>query len=173
MINKSGQHGTKSLLRKELGVRKRKSANAGNSEGWEPSACKKRKDSIPEEVKERVKEFYLSPNISREVPDKHEAIKVNNKDKVLIVQRHYMSMEIQDACEEYKRAYSDDRLGLTSFYKLRPKQVKKAAETNRHTCLCQKCCSAALRAALPNHRVRSGKSGTRPKNRSLRYFVQR
>ena len=31
----------------------------------------------------------------------------------------------------------------------------------------------ALRAAVPNHRVRSGKSGSRPKNRSLRYFVQR
>ena len=37
---------------------------------------------------ERVKEFYLSPNISREVPDKREAIKVKDKDKVLIVQRH-------------------------------------------------------------------------------------
>lgn len=57
-----------------------------------------------------------------------------------------MSMEIQDACEEYKQAYSDDRLGLTSFYKLCPKQVKKVAETNCHTCLCQKCCSAALKA---------------------------
>lgn len=55
-----------------------------------------------EEVKEQEKEFYLSPNISREVPDKREAIKVNDKDKVLIVQRHYMSMAIQDACEEYK-----------------------------------------------------------------------
>ena len=145
VINKSGQYGSKSL-RKELGVRKRKSANAGNSEGWEPSARKKRKDSIPEEEKEQVKEFYLSPNISREVPDKREAIKVKDKDKVLIVQRHYMSMAIQDAYEEYKRAYPDDKLGLTSFYKLRPKQVKKVAETNRRTCLCQKCCNAALKA---------------------------
>ena len=30
-----------------------------------------------------------------------------------------------------------------------------------------------LRAVVPNHQVRSGKGGTRSKNRSLRYFVQR
>ena len=146
VINKSGQYGSRFLLRKELGVRKRKSANVENPEGWEPSARKERKDSIPEEVKERVKEFYLSPNITREVPDKREAIKVKDKDKVLIVQGHYMSKAIQDAYEEYNRAYPNDKLGLTSFNKLRPKQVKKVAETNRRTCLCQKCCNAAIKA---------------------------
>lgn len=57
-----------------------------------------------------------------------------------------MSMAIQDAYEEYNRAYPDDKLGLTSFNKLCPKQVKKVAERNRCTCLCQKCCNAALQA---------------------------
>lgn len=66
-------------------MRKRKFVNVGNFEGWEFSVCKKRKDSILKEVKERVKEFYLSFNISREVLDKREVIKVKDKDKVSIV----------------------------------------------------------------------------------------
>ena len=149
VINKSGQYGVKTALRKMLKVRKNlKTSVKQPAECWQPRARKTRKDSIPETVKERVKAFYLSPDISREVPDKRSVIKIKDQEasKVLILPRHNMSRSIQEAFDLYKQSYPDDKLGFTSFHKLRPKQVKKLSETNRRTCLCQKCCNAALKA---------------------------
>ena len=112
---------------------------------------KQRKDIVPDQFKERIQEFFLSPVVSREVPDKREAIKIKDKktSKVMVVQRHCMSMSIQDAHTVYKELHPEYKIGLISFSKLRPIQVKTVTETNRRTCLCQQCCNAALKGLSP------------------------
>lgn len=129
-----------------LKLKQRKLSKKESVKWWQPNARKKRQDGLSNQTKQRVQEFYLSPDVSREVPDKRAAIKVKENNKVRIVQRHNMTMTLADAHSVYQKLYPDDRIGLTSFTKLRPLQVKKVSETSRRTCLCQACCNAALKA---------------------------
>ena len=146
IINKSGKF-ARTSLQKKLDLRKEKPKKVQETEWWKPKTRKPRKDRVPDQVKERIKEFFLSPAVSREVPDKRAAIKIKDKktSKVRVVQRHYMSMSIQDAHTVYKQLHPEDKIGLTSFSRLRPIQVKTVTKTNRRTCLCQQCCNAALK----------------------------
>lgn len=137
-------------LRKKLGVSKAK--RSATNPSWWKTKTKKRKDAIPAVVKQRVQNFYLSPDISREVPDKRATIKIKEKGgkKVQILQRHNMMMTLDDAYRIYKEENPTDKIGMSSFAKFRPIQVKKVSETNRRSCLCQTCCNAALKAEALN-----------------------
>ncbi|KAI8487953.1 hypothetical protein Bbelb_344010 [Branchiostoma belcheri] len=141
VVNKSK---SPTALRKKLLIRKTKMKQQ-DKQWWRPKVRKQRKDIIPEQVKQKVREFYLSPEISREVPDKRAAVKIKEGSKVTLVQRHTMTMTLEEAFGIFKKMYPEDKLALTSFSKLRPLQVKKASETSRRTCLCQVCCNPALK----------------------------
>ena len=134
---------TKHKLLKHLKMRKEK-VQRKNLPWWATSR-EKRKDCIPEIVKEQVKYFYLSAAISREVPDKKAALKVREGTGFSTVQRHNMVMTLEDAFDIFKRTYPETKIGFTAFRKLRPIQVIRVLETNRRTCLCQPCCNAALK----------------------------
>ena len=59
-------------------------------------------------------------------------------------QKFVMTMAIKDAHEAFLKKYPERKIGLTSFFKLKPTSVKKVSETNRRCCLCTICCNAAL-----------------------------
>ena len=145
VVDKKRKKRITAALHSKLNLRKVKKQKQKN-QWWQPKTRKQRKDSIPETVKQRVRDFYLSSEISREVPDKRAAIKVKEGGQVQLVERHNMCMILGDAYHLYKKMYPEDKIGLTAFSKLRPLQVMKVSETSRRTCLCQICCNPALKA---------------------------
>ena len=59
-------------------------------------------------------------------------------------QTFVMTMTVNDAHETFLKKYPERKIGLTSFFKLKPTSVKKVSETNRRCCLRTICCNAAL-----------------------------
>ena len=113
---------------------------------WQEKKRKRRKDKIPDTVRCRVESFYLSPEISRELPLKREAMKVKDESgAVVTVQKNIMVMSMKEAFGAYKGKYPDDKIGLTTFKGYKPKNIKKVSETNRRTCLCTACSNVALK----------------------------
>ena len=112
---------------------------------WEAKPRKKRKDCLKDFVKQDVAMFFMSEEISREVPNKREVVTIKGDDKKERVSKHVMIMTMKDAFELFKRKHKDVKIGFTSFCKLKPKQVRKVSETNKRSCLCQICCNAALK----------------------------
>ena len=56
-----------------------------------------------------------------------------------------MTMTLEEAHKLYKTRNPSHKIGLTSFSKLKPVNVKKVSETSRRYCLCQICCNIALK----------------------------
>ena len=56
-----------------------------------------------------------------------------------------MLMSLEDAYNVFVKTYPNMKIGFTMFRKLRPVQVSWASETNRHSCLCEKCSNVALK----------------------------
>lgn len=97
-------------------------------------------------VRTSVEAFFLSPEISREIPLKKEAIKVKDvTGSSKTVQKNVMVMSVQEAFGAYKSKFSENKVGLTTFKSLKPKNVKKVSETNRRTCLCTICSNVSLK----------------------------
>lgn len=55
-----------------------------------------------------------------------------------------MTATIADAHKAFQQKHPDQTIGLTTFYKLKPTNVRKVCETNRKCCLCQIYCNAAF-----------------------------
>ena len=108
---------------------------------WQSAPRKKRSDSTPESTKEKIQSFFLSLEISREVPHKKD-IKSHKGNKA---QTHIMTMTLSDAYDAFKMKYPSIKVGLTTFKKLKPFNVKRVSETSHRSCLCQICCNLALK----------------------------
>ena len=89
-------------------------------EWWKQKQRKKRSDTIKADVKESVKQFFLSAEISREVPAKREVVRVKTPTGKETLQKHAMTMTLEDAHKLYKVRNPDHKIGLTSFSKLKP-----------------------------------------------------
>ena len=112
---------------------------------WESELRKRRKDRLSPEVKEAVADFYHQPEISREVPGKAAVVVTKEKGKTVALTKHLMSMTMEEAYKRFKEIKPEIKIGLTSFKKLKPFNVKKVSELSRRTCLCTTCCNLALK----------------------------
>jgi hypothetical protein len=59
-----------------------------------------------------------------------------------------MTMTIEEAHKLYKTRNLSYKIGLTSFSKLKPVNVKKVSETSRRSRLCQICCNIVLKVEV-------------------------
>ena len=66
---------------------------------WKNIKRKKHRDRISDELCEQVKDFFLSPEVSRECPCKREAIK--DKETKTIIQKNIMVLTMQEAVHKY------------------------------------------------------------------------
>ncbi len=113
---------------------------------WEIKGRKKRKDRLSEAVKEQVQQFFLQPEISREMPGKSEVVIVKGEGgQKTAVTKHNMSMTLEQAYMKFTETYPDTKIGRTAFKKLKPHNVKIVTETSRRTCLCTTCCCLSLK----------------------------
>lgn len=131
-------------LRRYFKLKKKKMSLPG---WWKDAKRKKRKDRIPDDVRALVREFYLSPDTSRPVPNVREVMWVLDEEtgQKRKVQKHVMLMTLAEAFKEFKRQYPEVKVGFSTFKSLKPMHVKKVSETSRRTCLCTICCNVALK----------------------------
>ena len=130
---------------------------------WKPKARKIRKDRIPESTREKVKSFYLSLEISRQVPNKKDVKSVEGEK----IQQHIMTMTLSYAFEVFKKKYPNVKLGLTTFKKLKPANVKRVSETSHKSCLCQICCNLSLKIDGLNKYSQTGDGSLKEKMKGL------
>lgn len=139
-----GKANSKKEVLRYLGLSKNKKTQ--NTSWWKQKPRKRRKDRISEAIKTRVSEFYLSQEVSREVPNKKDVLCVKQGTCKTYIQKHVMTMTSADAYHTYRTKYPDDKIGLSTFKKLKPLHVRRVSETNRKSCLCQICCNIALKS---------------------------
>ena len=120
----------------------RRNAAGNMNQWWQVQARKRRKDSIPDNVKNLITDFFLSSEISRENPGKRYVMQVDGNK----VQRHCMTVTLKEAFTLFKQKHPAVKVGFTMFRTCKPIQVYKVSETSRRTCLCMKCCNCALKA---------------------------
>ena len=132
---------TKRSMQKKTGL-KRQSVH--EKTWWECRKRKIRSDKTTEQTEKAVRAFYKSGEVSRCLPSKKDVNK-NNEPKFV------MTVPIREAFLAFKKKYPYRKIGITNFYKLKPKNVKKVSETNRKCCLCQVCCNAALALEAMNN----------------------
>ena len=108
------RYGLKTKLKRKLNVKNVSS----KEEFWKSKVRKTRKDKIAEEVKKELEEFYLRGDISKGLPSKRDVCKVKDKEgKAQVLQKHLMSMTLQEAFTMYKEENPGRKIGFTSFRK--------------------------------------------------------
>ena len=55
-------------------------------------------------------------------------------------------MTSADAYHAYKTKFPKDKIGFSTFKKLKPPHIRRVSETSRKSCLCQICCNIALKS---------------------------
>ena len=138
--------GSKKIQRKienKIGLRKPKKKISGSPWRMIPSR-KVRKDKINDDQRKEITDFFMSGEVTREVPNRKEVSNKTNMGKMI------MTMPIKEAFAIYKRKFPTRKVDFTAFYKLKPSNIKKVSETNRRCCLCQLCCNVALLVEAAN-----------------------
>ncbi len=103
---------------------------------WEIKGRQNRKDHLSEAVKEQVQQFFLQPEISREIPGKSEVVIVKGEGgQKTAVTKHNISMTLEQVYIKFTETYPDTKIGITAIKKLKPHNVKIVTETSRRICL--------------------------------------
>ena len=91
--------------------------------------------------KKKISDFYQSDEISRVNPSGGRALKI-------LGALRYMNYPISNAYQIFKSYNPDDIVGLSSFFALRPKNVKTISKTPHNNCLCVYSLRSLLRRAF-------------------------
>lgn len=94
-------------------------------------------NKIPDEIRNRIQEFYLRSDISWTAPGRKDSITVVRDGKKVKEQRHYLLMTIQEAFALYKEENPNDSVKLTSFKSFRPDVVLFRSDMPHNVCVCQ------------------------------------
>jgi hypothetical protein len=106
---------------------------------------KRRKDSISEDTKTKVKQFWLSAEISRPLPLKKA---VKKKRATYLLECTYTK-----AFKLFKREYPEIKIGYVKFISLKPANVRHMKALERIVCCCQKCENIKLKIDCLNRKV--------------------
>ncbi|XP_071127393.1 uncharacterized protein [Mytilus edulis] len=134
-------------LRKNLGLPARRVAGGqrirsrilkSESSAWALTQQKTRKDSISEETKKTVYNFWLSDGISHPTGNKSD-IKRERLGPNLYTSHmtHVLEKTQTDAYLDFVAKYPEIKIGQRAFEKLRPFFVRPASEKDRNTCCCR------------------------------------
>ena len=97
-----------------------------NSKAWRILTPRKNPKSLSEEDKERIKQFWLSPGISRVSPNKTIVVKRKSKFQDSVVESvFYRQSTVSEAFDEFKVEHPDLKCCRGTFFKYKPKNVKK------------------------------------------------
>ena len=94
--------------------------------------------TLSNETAEKVRQFYMRDDVSREMPGKKDFLSVvNDNGKREHMQKRLMLCNLREAHQLFKRENPDVVVGLSKFSELRPAQCILAGPTGTHTvCVC-------------------------------------
>jgi len=98
------------------------------------------------EVSEKVKEHWLSEEVSRCLPLKK---RVKKGKPMYLLEMTYMN-----AFKSFKLKHPEIKLGYVTFIKLKPKNVRHLKAAERIVCVCIKCENASLKLQALNRLIR-------------------
>lgn len=94
--------------------------------------------SMPTSTENKVREFYQNDEISWQAPGRKDFVRVGNliqpKENV---QKKIMLMTIDEAFESFKTVHPEVQIGRSSFFKLRPANVKPSSDMPHNVCVCR------------------------------------
>ena len=89
---------------------------------------------ISQEILNRVNNFYCDDFYSRVMPNKKNVIKISDNE---FRSQRLMLLNFNELYAEYKKTYPDDKIGFTTFYRLKPKECIIAGSSGTHSiCVC-------------------------------------
>ena len=62
---------------------------------------------------------------------------------------------MREAYDRFKDRHLNEKIGLTSFTRLKPPYVRKVSDTSKKSCMCNICCNIALKAEAVNNLINS------------------
>ena len=128
-------------LKCNLSIKKKKTKS-----WWKPAVRKDRKDRTTLEVREEIRNFFWLPEVSRDVPNKKDVIRIKNAEgQKIAFQKKVMILSLSEAFQLYMTQHPDRKLSFSTFYKQKPKNVRRISETFRRSCLCTICCNMSLK----------------------------
>lgn len=94
--------------------------------------------TLPEETVNRVKQFYLRPEISYICPGKRDYVTINDNGEKLTEQRRLLLMNLKEAYKVFKEENNNCQLSFTKFTTLRPPQCILALDGagTHNVCVC-------------------------------------
>ena len=106
------------------------------------------REGISHETEQEVKDFYVRPDISVCLPDQNKVTKHGV--------RYHLQLTLEKAFHTFASDHPQNKIGLSSFKKRRPKNVKPIDSTPYKDCICEYCANLALQLkSLSTHLVRS------------------
>ena len=102
----------------------------------EPNPKKGRR--LDSDIVNKVKEFYLSEEISRTMPGKKDTVSVSVNGERKSLQKHLILCNLTEAYAKFKEKYPEMKIGFSKFAELRPKQCVLPGASGTHSvCVCQ------------------------------------
>ncbi len=131
----------KKLMKSNLRIKKK------HANWWSIAKKKHRSDRLRPEIRHLVKEFYFKAEVTRDVPNKKDVIHIKDEDsKRIAVEKQMLILTLHEAYELFQVTYPDVKISFSSFYKLKPRNVRCISETSRRSCLCTTCANLSLKA---------------------------
>lgn len=99
---------------------------------------KKRGRFISDVIVNKVREFYLSDEISRVMPGKRDSISVKTDRGRQNIQKRLLLQNLKDLHASFTKKYAGLKISLSKFFKLRPNECILANENGCHNvCVCK------------------------------------
>jgi hypothetical protein len=107
--------------------------------------------ALPQEISERILDFYQLDEYSRMCPGKKECVAVKKQNVKEYKQKLLLLINLKELYAEYTKRNPNDKIGFSKFCELRPKWVIPVTASGMHSvCVCQQHQNAKLlTAALP------------------------
>lgn len=99
------------------------------------------KNSMPDDTKQKVIDFYYNDVISRILPGKKDVKSVKNPltNKRIKLQKRLLMLNLKEVYQLFKTENSDEKIGLAKFCELRPAEVQTVGSKDHDMCCCPYC----------------------------------
>ena len=111
---------------------------SGLLKGLVTEVKKKAKDALNAEVLQKVRDFWLSPGITRVSTCKRDVIRIPREDgTVERASMQWLEMTQLEVFRRFKKKEPDAKIGLRTFEQKKPKQVRRLTRRDTISCCCR------------------------------------